>query len=295
LNQFNWTYIDDYNKQFHVALLHGANTGHLLVHCNTKIVLIDFSVLDSKKYTFFIGEELCEIILDRRDDSFYYDFKVNRNADTPLNRERKEQDKKYLKQSIIALALLIGLVGTVVISLTLWNNNKKTSPEALNIVGKEAVAQVKIEGEGKARKVGYFFIADSKTYKAKADVAFLNDMILLKNGMPLESGDEFLVKYIPDNPDRNMIDYSRPSAQQVEMYKHRAINKYLQYHSSVDSLRGACIIELAFEAKGIKGLADFYFQDISPDKNPHHNSNSFKRLIRDIPFKKMIDEKCWNK
>lgn len=277
-----------------MALLHGANTGHLLVHCNTKIILIDFSVLDSKTYSFFIGEELCEIIIERKEDNFYYDFKVNRNVDTPLNRERKKQDKKYFKQSLIALVILILAVITVVVGLTIWNRDKNPNQltEALNTVGKEAVAQIKIEGEGKARKVAYFFIANSKTYNSDADVAFLNDMILLKNGMPLEHGDEFYVKYIPKNPNNNKIDYSRPSPQQIDMYKKRAIDKYLQSHSTVDRQEATCLVENALKLKGIKGLADFYFQDVSPDKNPHHNSNSFKRLTRDVPFQQMVEKNC---
>ncbi|MEZ4934824.1 MAG: hypothetical protein R2788_22175 [Saprospiraceae bacterium] len=36
-------------------------------------------------------------------------------------------------------------------------------------------------------------------------------LVLLKNGMPLESGDEFVVLYVPSNPSVMRIDFDRPS------------------------------------------------------------------------------------
>ena len=58
MSQMSWTYIADDGARYDVGLFHGDSTGHLLVYCNARIVVIDFSVLASKNYSFFINDEL---------------------------------------------------------------------------------------------------------------------------------------------------------------------------------------------------------------------------------------------
>ena len=74
--------------------MHGAESGHLMVYCNTNIVLIDFEILQSKTYSFFIEDELCELSIERKDDQFFYGFEINKKADTPLNRQRRKIEKQ---------------------------------------------------------------------------------------------------------------------------------------------------------------------------------------------------------
>ncbi|MEZ4934823.1 MAG: hypothetical protein R2788_22170 [Saprospiraceae bacterium] len=49
--------------------------GHLVIYVGKKISTIDFNVLDSKEYTFFIDNEFCRIRLERRGDQMYYFLK----------------------------------------------------------------------------------------------------------------------------------------------------------------------------------------------------------------------------
>ena len=110
--------------------------------------------------------------------------------------------------------------------------------------------------------------------------------------MPLEPGDEFVVSYIPGNPRVNKIDYNRPTAKQLEVYQRRCYHKYLQSQPNSDTTFVKCLINAAYEQNGISALADIYFQAVSSEENPQHNSNSFGRLTRGIPFKKMVEEDC---
>ena len=106
MSQLNWIFLDDFGRKFKVGLYHGDQSGHLMVFCNSRVLLIDFHVLQSKKYSFYLGDELCDLILERKDGKFQYGLKPDKNADTPLNRLRKHQTRKHWIQS----AVLGGLV-----------------------------------------------------------------------------------------------------------------------------------------------------------------------------------------
>jgi hypothetical protein len=86
-----WRFNNDLGQPYLIGLFHGDKDGHLVVHCNSKIVLIDFNVHDSKDYSFFIEEELCEIKLERQEVGFGYSCQINFEVDTPKNRWRKSK------------------------------------------------------------------------------------------------------------------------------------------------------------------------------------------------------------
>ena len=110
MSQFTWTYIDDDGDRHRVGLFHGDNTGHLMVYCNTRIVIIDFYVTTSKNYSFFINDELCDIAIEENDGKFSYGFKVDEITDTPRNRGRRKmirsEHRQILLFAIIFLCLL---------------------------------------------------------------------------------------------------------------------------------------------------------------------------------------------
>ncbi len=109
MNHFTWTYLADNGKRHQVGLFHGHKTGHLFISINSNIMTIDFEVLKSKTYSFFIDEEVCEIKLKRKGDTFYYDFKINNKIDTPLNRVKKKMEKQNLMFSLLFFGVLVGL------------------------------------------------------------------------------------------------------------------------------------------------------------------------------------------
>jgi hypothetical protein len=98
MSQFTWTYIDDDGYRHRVGLFHGDNTGHLLIYCNTRIVVIDFSVTTSKNYSFFINDELCDIAIEEKAGKFSYGFQVDEVTDTPRNRGRRRMIRTENRQ-----------------------------------------------------------------------------------------------------------------------------------------------------------------------------------------------------
>jgi hypothetical protein len=105
-----------------VGLYHGTQSGHLLVYCNSKIVLIDFKVRESKTYSMFLDEELLELKLDRKENTFFYSFQINKEADTPRNRQRIEDERRDLRQAVIVLAGFLLLVALSVLVVQ-WLNS----------------------------------------------------------------------------------------------------------------------------------------------------------------------------
>ena len=111
MSQITWTYVDDDGYPHKVGLFHGNNSGHLLVYCNTRIVVIDFNVLTSKNYSFFINEELCDIAIEEKEGKFSYGFTIDQITDTPRNRGRRKMNRLQTRQT-----LMIALVSVIVIT-----------------------------------------------------------------------------------------------------------------------------------------------------------------------------------
>ncbi len=293
MNRFNWTYLADFGKKHHVGLMHGAESGHLLIYCDSKIILIDFKVLDDKTYTFFIDDQLCEIAIERKNGQFYYGFEINKKADTPRNRLRKKIEKRHLKQSLLFLASIILIISTFTYFMV--NKGQETSvadyhQSILRNNGKEGEARIM---KVSSSEITYFYIVNGQSYSAETKSKDPS-IVVLENGMPMEEGDEFVVTYATNNPNLNKIDYNRPTKKQINRYRERAINQHLSLNPQTDSIRAICLVDLAYETKGVQGLADIYFQKADPKENPRNNKNTYGRLVRDVPFQNKISERCWN-
>lgn len=122
MSQMTWTYIGDNGARHRVGLFHGDNTGHLLVYCNTRIVVIDFGVTSSKNYSFFINDELCDIEVEEKEGKFSYGFKVDQVTDTPRNRGRKKMIRDERRQTIVAGAVFVLFIVLLVFLLLRFNS-----------------------------------------------------------------------------------------------------------------------------------------------------------------------------
>jgi hypothetical protein len=115
MSQMTWTYIADDGSRHQVGLFHGDNTGHLLVYCNARIVVIDFGVQTTRNYSFFINDELCDLEIEEKDGKFSYGFKVDQVTDTPRNRGRRKMIRAEVTKSLV-----LGLIFILIIILIAW-------------------------------------------------------------------------------------------------------------------------------------------------------------------------------
>ena len=290
MNRFNWTYVADKGVKHHVGLMHGAESGHLLVYCDAKIILIDFEILEDKKYSFFIDEQLCEISIEKIKGQFYYSFEVNKTADTPRNNLRKKIERRHMMQGFAMIGAILLLTFIFSWMMITWKDNSWPQVTELVKSGKEGKAKILKVSDS---EIKYFYIVNGQSYSSETDFKD-NSVVVLETGMPLEEGDEFVVKYVSNNPKLNEIDYTRPTQNQIDKYRQRALEKHLEFNPQKDTLFSACLVGIAYDLKGIQGLADIFFQNTSATENPNNNSNTYKRLIRDVPFQEEMNKRCWN-
>jgi len=289
LNRYTWTYAAGDGKNYHVGLFHGNRTGHVLIYCNANIVAIDFSVFESKKYSFFIDDELCGIHLDRRGDEMFYFFEIDKVSDTPRNRVRHQLERRYFKQMWLAMAAFAGVVGLIIGAIFL-KDRPIASDALLPEKSSQTVGRVTIDKSAAPFKVAYHFVAGNQGYTAKPTA---KQMTGLSDGLPLEPGDEFVVYYAYHDPRANRIDFTQPTNKQIGIYLQRTKEKYLQLHPAGAGPLLDCMIEVAYDMKGMSGLADFYFQDVPSAANPAHNEHSFQRLAREVPYLQKVKETCY--
>jgi hypothetical protein len=114
MSQMRWIYVDDYLRKYHVGLYHGMQSGHVMIHCNGHVVVVDFHVLDTKKYTFYINDELFDIHLERTNDRFGYSLEIDERTETPRNIIRRKRNRTELITTAAGAATFIGIVASMI-------------------------------------------------------------------------------------------------------------------------------------------------------------------------------------
>ena len=77
MSQFSWTLLDDFGKRYEIGLYHGDRSKYVLIYVNKKPIVVDFSIKETKKYSFYVGHELCEMKIEKKTGQFYYSFITN--------------------------------------------------------------------------------------------------------------------------------------------------------------------------------------------------------------------------
>ena len=310
--QMNWVFLDDFGGRHRVGLYHGDRTGHVMVHCNMRVVQIDFSVKDTKMYSFFIEDELCELILGKKDGVFGYEFRVNKKADTPRNRVRRVKDGQMRKY----LALMVGgivLVLTIAVFSLRWFGQKQEAKRmaTTSIVGKYSKENMKrLVADGKrtvaklhlvqaekpgSQKISYTLLAVDSLME-QGDFAVKNtDPILLPNGFPFSEGDEFDAIYLPSDPQVHRVDFFQPTRSTTTTYLRLATQAEQKFNPAVPPGKNVCRVLTAAENAGWTSLAHFIFQEKTQKENARHNRDSYERLLRESALAKQIQARCWDK
>lgn len=288
MNRFNWTYVDNNGIPHNVGVMHGAESGNLLIYCDSNIIHIRFKIFDSTSLTFFIEEELCELSIEKVDDNFLYGFTIDKEADTPLNRRRKTLDRKYFRQTVAAASIFLAFTFSVILGVLVANKNNDTAKALRN---SETNAKVFLTSDNGKSAFTYHFVANGKTHKMEK-VLENNDHLISENGMPLEDGDEFTVKYTRSNPARNQIDHNKPSLRQITKYHHRASAQHLKFHPKLTEEFCDCYVKQAYTYGGLNGLANVYFQQTDLENNAKHNRDAYQKMKDDPNFAEKIKTNC---
>ena len=98
-------------RRHHIGLLHGQKTGHVVILVNGIITFIDFKVTEPKTFRIMIQNVPIQIIIEKENEAFKYDLKVDLDSPTPDNIARKEKKKKDNLMSFLFIGLFFVLIG----------------------------------------------------------------------------------------------------------------------------------------------------------------------------------------
>ena len=306
--QVNWIYLDDQGGRHRVGLYHGDRSGHLMIHCNRRVVQIDFSVQESNTYSFFVEDELCEVILEKMTDGrFGYEFRVNKTIDTPRNLIRRIDDKRNNKLlalvvSGVVIAILLIFFGllqygkyqyTQKLSLTsITHNLYKSNAGTLARDGLTGTAFLHTEViNSKKTGIYTFKISDSSEIRGVFPVVD-TEYVVLRNGFPLRPGDAFEVRYLPLDPQVHRVELFRPTHGTVSNYIKQALA--VEQRANPENNREKCLCKVltAAQFQNWLVLADFIFQEKPAEAFPLHNRETYLRLVQGATLQKALKEEC---
>lgn len=288
--QFQWTVLGVTGKKYNVGLYHGDKSGHLLVHCNGNILVTEFYVKETKNYSFFLDDELYELLVEKHETQFGYSLNPNKTADTPMNRQIWKRDRKNLLQAIVFFGGFFLLIIGLAFAIPKWQSSslEKDKQRLLETKGHYTTARFMIDSTDLS--IQYFYVAGEKSFSKK----------LLKNKdeqltvLPLENGDEFELKYFKDSPTLHEILWNKPTEKQIVKYKNRTGEVHQTLHSDFSKNKISCEVGLAFQIDSIRGLAYLFYQNVEEIENAVFNKKSYLRFIRNEPFRKLAAENCWH-
>ena len=269
-----------------IVMLHDTNSGNFLISCGKTVALAEFNVFDNKSFSFFFNEELLRINIVKEGNQFTYTFETDKEVDTPFNRERTIQKEKKRKRNYLGLVMGFIFViasGLLIIGIIFLHQNhlkKKRHADGVFTTGTILVS-----------KTPYSF-AFSYVYGAKGRTFFKNIEYyetanpISPNGLPLYKSDEFNVLYARNSPNNHEIQYDNPTKNQLVVYQNRIENIHLKSNPSIsDTLYCNCLVQSAYDLKGLNGYADFTFQKMAPSLNKQHNVKTYLEFINTAAYR----------
>jgi len=213
-------------------------------------------------------------------------------VDTPLNQARKKESKKHLFQSLAFGATFIFVVVLAIIGMQYYNAPANLSVDKqLSSMGEETYARIVLSPNDQSKQVEYFFTVDGKPYTVETPFVNGEMPLFLENGMPLEVGHEFVIRYLPNNPLLHRIAYNEPGPGTLEAYRERTLSAYRDKYPNASLSYSQCLTDLAYEQQGVEGLAQILWNTIDEHSEPEINFN-FSNLLEDQGFLAAVDTRC---
>ena len=281
--QLGWTVITRQGRHYKIGLYHGARSGHLLIHCNKKVMQVDFNVRQSKTYSFFLDDQLYEVKIVREGDRFGYACEENENVDTPLNRARKVEDKKNDKKLVLFLLVIVLFIGAGLYYSA--QQDHVDEDERKELLASQPTRISKMRIYEKDNRWQYSYLAKDEIIQGRLPIGLKHPL-----GFPLMDGDEFTLKYSQEKPKVYELLWEEEIPEQTEKYTQLAGAIHTHFHPELDPRQIKCQLALAHELKGLQGLSTLYHQHISPDSLDLFNQNTYLRLIRSEVFQQRVKD-----
>lgn len=250
--QLAWTVLTHNGKQYQLGLYHGDVSGHVVIHSEGKAIIADFSVLESRTYSFFLEDDLCEVRIEKGPGGFRYSCVINREADTPLNREIKKRDRRHWRQTLGWGGGSLLLIVIISILVTRWPSATRLQEEMLRLRyrdGWQTTTALRYDQEKEKWTIRYesYF----RTHEATLDWPRDTNTPV---GWPLKSGDIFFLYYSADFPELFFVDLAQPGEEQLKRYRSAAEARHYALHPELRLQEVKCEVLAVEQLKGPYGL-----------------------------------------
>ncbi len=292
MNKRYWIYVGPYGRHNKIGLMHGPNSGNLIIYYNDKIIYIDFKVHNSKSYKFFVDEKLCEIFIIKKKKGYIYEFKFDKKTQTDYNIKQQKRDRKW---TIQGLSFVIGFIAFLIIGSAIFFYFRSGFLERqLARTGMDSLVKIRLVKRTANSNYEFFYFYNNHKGKRYVSKPVLSkSQPTLPNGIPFKDGDEFKIRYARNNIFNHKIDYYSPTTHTIISKIQMVTASHYKYNQGRMQSELDCEVQIAYELFGIDGIAKIYSQQVSPSKNKEFNSDTYLKLIRDTPFQEAVQE-CWN-
>lgn len=108
--QISWFYTFPYGRKYEIGLFH-SNDGHVVVYCDGEIMAVEFNVLKSRSFSFFIENKLLQVEITKEQSGEYSYMLLDNTPEPILNPPQKiTQNPLALWVVILILAGFVGLL-----------------------------------------------------------------------------------------------------------------------------------------------------------------------------------------
>lgn len=177
-------------------------------------------------------------------------------------KKKEEQDRSML----LGVYSLIGLVvvGLFVYNAYFWHCDWQISRNA-------ATAVAEVVGIENHRMV-YTFYDGEEWHEERSYVRGYGIVMLAENGMPLKTGDQFIVHFRADKPNYQRVNSLQISSATLNRYFDLATAAILQYSAQnedeasnrINPFQARCMSLMVYQKFGIKGLVKCYHLETHP-------------------------------
>ena len=239
MNQYQWTFLDNRRARHTLGIAHGPESGHLVVHCDHRVVLVEFSVLEPKEFSFFVEDELCRLRIDgTAAEGFTYSFHIDTEVDTEVNRARRvtrERDRRRTRWwAAAALALCVAFVG----GISYWGVTAKAERLPVRLLADGIRAEAVVAPDGDFRFEAFGRRVDGPPLGADRERV---------EALPLRPRDSVAVLFNAADPADFIVDWRaalapfRPDSD-LRHSMSRALVLFLTDRLPDDSGGGACVL-----------------------------------------------------
>ncbi|MEZ4883339.1 MAG: hypothetical protein R3E32_01290 [Chitinophagales bacterium] len=299
MHQESWIYRGKFKRHL-LQLSHDFSNGNLVLTLDgfklSEEVILESE--DLKIFSFFIDGELFEIKITRQNKQFVYEFIPHVYSTSHVGKTRKKAAKWELLSVNTGITIIVIALLSAILYFTFFSND---AAPPLSLGGLTAVATIT---EINANKEHLLKTEDGKTKSLRGNIRYkfkvldewyygdaylykkMDFYYLAKTGLPIQTGDEFMVLYSENNPNNNHILFDHPSEQKLAQYQLMARESCLKnlppnIPTDKELTYCECLKAYLFQQYDLKGLANMIHQTKSKTAFEDFNEKTYQKFMNE--------------